>query len=323
MISTIKAVAGPAVKRALGLLDRSRRSVRDSLTVLLYHEVSEHPGPFMDSPSLNVPPELFARQMRFIADNFNVINPDQLVEGDFQRPAVLVSFDDGMLGYFRNAVPIMTQMKIPSINFLNMDTIEGDPSWAALATYLVEAEPGFQKMLEQRGLAAPVQVTVIPRAIVREYLASVSEDDLFGRIREYSGPIATASDLAETQEDEYVYLGNHLANHYSALTLDPTELAAAYTSNQCRLNALTNARPLFAYPHGRYRQGQNELLRSLGASVLFYSSEGINRDVSDPFYNRLSMDARMTCLADLVGQIRWVEFRRSMNWDYRGDPAGH
>ena len=98
----------------------------------------------MDAPSLNVPPTLFAKQMDFISDNFNVIDPDQLMEGDYERPAALITFDDGMLGYFSNAVPIMTDRQIPSINFLNIDTIEGNPSWAGLVTYLADVDVDFQ-----------------------------------------------------------------------------------------------------------------------------------------------------------------------------------
>ena len=276
----------------------------------------------MDAPSLNVPPTLFAKQMDFISDNFNVIDPDQLMEGDYERPAALITFDDGMLGYFSNAVPIMTDRQIPSINFLNMDTIEGNPSWAGLVTYLADVDVDFQRKIGHDEDGPPVEITLVSPGIVREYLSSMGDESLVGRVREFTGAIATRRDLEAVQDSSLVFLGNHLANHYSTLTLGKEELSEQYSRNQSLLNHYANARPMFAYPHGRFRPIQNDLLGSLGAEAIFYSSEGINRRVSGRFYNRLSVDSHMTCVEDLVGQIRWVEFRRSMNWDYRGDLGG-
>lgn len=272
----------------------------------------------MDAPSLNVPPTLFAKQMDFVRDHFNIIGPDQLVDGDYELPAVLVTFDDGMLGYFNNAVPIMTERKIPSINFLNMDTIGGSMSWAGLVTYLSEVDPVFQSRIGDKN-GFPSDVTMIHPGCVRDYLSSIDDEVLISRIHQFTGAIASSADLEATQGNPLVFLGNHLANHYSTLTLDKEELTEQYSINQRLLSQFPNSRPMFAYPHGRFRSGQDALLRSLGAEVTFYSSEGINRGDSGRFYNRLSVDSRMTRVEDLIGQILWVEFRRLMNWDYRGD----
>ena len=287
---------------------------------MLYHEVSDHPSRFMDAPSLNVPPILFARQMDYISDHFNIIGPDELLDGGYDRPAVLITFDDGMLGYFNNAVPIMTERQIPSINFLNMDTIEGSSSWAGLVAYLLETDATFRRLISNE-TNLPTDTTMLDPGVVRDYLSSVDSEMLTSKSQKFTGAIASKDDLETVQFNPLVFLGNHLANHNSTLTLSTETLTSQYCSNQTRLNHFPNSRPMFAYPHGRFRHGQNELLRSLGAQAIFYSSEGVNREGFAPIFNRLSVDSRMTRIEDLIGQVRWVEFRRSMNWDYRGHEA--
>jgi hypothetical protein len=151
------------------------------------------------------------------------------MEGDYERPAALITFDDGMLGYFSNAVPIMTDRQIPSINFLNIDTIEGNPSWAGLVTYLADVDVDFQRKIGHDEDGPPVEITLVSPGIVREYLSSVGDESLVGRVREFTGAIATRRDLETVQDSSLVFLGNHLANHYSTLTLGKEELSEQYS----------------------------------------------------------------------------------------------
>jgi hypothetical protein len=309
----------PLVKRGLGRLDPRRKAMEDSLSIFVYHEVSDHPSPFMNAPNLNVPPLLFAQQMDFIRNHFNIIGPDQLLKGDYQPPAALVTFDDGMLGYFQNALPILTEKKIPSINFLNMETIEGEPSWSGLVTYLTLYDAPFQEKLSRHfHQSPPWAVTLIDPDFVHDYLSTIDTDSLKERVKNFTGAIATPSDLEAVQNNRFVYFGNHLYNHYCTLTLNKEDLQKQYSINQEKINQFPNGRAMFAYPYGRFIHQQTDLLKSWRADIIFYSSEGINRQVSNRFYNRLSIDAHMTQVEDLWGQIRWLEFRQFMKWDYRG-----
>jgi peptidoglycan/xylan/chitin deacetylase (PgdA/CDA1 family) len=264
----------------------------------------------MNAPSLNVPPAVFAKQMDFIKGHFNIIDPDQLLEGGFEQPAALVTFDDGMLGYFEDAVPIMAEREIPSINFLNMDTIEGEVSWAGLVTYLAEHDTRFQAKIAEHLGNSPINTTTIQPDLVREYLSNMGSETIDRTVKSYTGAIAARLDLEAVQDSRFVFFGNHLANHYSAPTLATGELVRQYRSNQERINRYPNGRAMFAYPHGCFVNDQSDLLRSLGARGVFYSSEGINRNVQDHVYNRLSVYSSMTRVEDLLGQIQWMGLKR-------------
>jgi peptidoglycan/xylan/chitin deacetylase (PgdA/CDA1 family) len=275
----------------------------------------------MNAPSLNVPPEVFAKQMDFIKGHFNIIDPDQLLEGGFEQPAALVTFDDGMLGYFENAVPIMAEREIPSINFLNMDTIEGDVSWAGLVTYLAKYDTTFQAKIAGPLGNAPLDTTTIQPDLVRDCLSSMDSESIDRTVKSFTGVIATHPDLEAVQDSRFVFLGNHLANHYSAPTLARDELVREYRSNQERIDRYPNGRAMFAFPHGCFISDQSELLRSIGARGVFFSSEGINRDVRDSVYNRLSVYSSMTRVEDLLGQIQWMRLKRLLSKKLSGSTA--
>jgi len=271
MISSIKKRMGPLVKRSLGSLDPKQRSIRGSLSVFLYHEVSDDPSPFMNAPNLNVPPALFSRQMDFIRDHFNLIDPDQLLAGNYDQPAALITFDDGMLGYFKNAVPIMTEKKIPSINFLNMETIEDGLSWTGLVSHLITYDVNFQNKVSQcYNQSPPYNITLIEPDFVNKYISTVDMGVLDKKVRDYTGPIATMEDIDAVNNNPYVFLGNHLYNHYSAISLDEPHFKEQFSLNQEKIDQIPNGRSFFAYPFGRFGHHQTDLLKSYGADVVFF-----------------------------------------------------
>jgi len=86
--------------------------------VLMYHKVNPLPdnGP-------NVPPSLFAEQMRQLRDTHAPISLGDLLaalDGGRALPerAVLVTFDDGYRDTLENAAPLMHRLSIPAVIFL-------------------------------------------------------------------------------------------------------------------------------------------------------------------------------------------------------------
>lgn len=289
--------------------------LKDSLSVFLYHEVSDNPSPFCEQYNLNVTPELFARQMDFIREHFNCISPDQLLEGDYKTPAALVTFDDGMPGYFREAVPIMTQRDVPSIIFLNMAPIEGEIFWSGLITYLTECDEEFPKVLRKQFAARkniPDFLLCNPK-IVNDYLASIDFRSIDPRIRSFYGPFAHLRDLDSVGENPLVFFGNHLYNHYNAAQLSEKDLREQYLLNEQKILKYKNGRSIFAYPFGQpgrcFSARETKLLYSLGAKVVFYSSGRINKGPKNGFYDRIGVDSSIETIADLFGLIHWMQVR--------------
>ena len=305
-------------RRRFGQTDLARRLLKDTLSIFLYHEVSDKPSRFCERYNLNVPPGLFARQMDFIAEHFNIINPDDLLLGHYDTPAALIAFDDGMPGYFREAVPIMVSKQIPSIIFLNMAPVEGEIFWSGLITYLTEYDAQFREVLRNH---FPRQKNVqnfllCNSKIVNNYIATIDFNSLEVKARSFYGPFASLKDLDSVRDNPLVFFGNHLYNHYNALQLNDEELRQQYLLNDQKMAGYSNRRPFFSYPFGQpevcFTLRQTELLHSFGAKAVFSSSGRINRRGQDGFYDRIGVDSSIETAEDLLGLIQWMRFKTAL-----------
>ena len=193
----MKKRAARIVKRNLGRLDIGHKIFENSLVVFIYHEISNHPSPFMEEHNLNVKPALFVQHMDFIRHNFNIIDPDQLLAGQYKKPAAMITFDDGMKSYFQNALPIMSERNISSINFLNVATIEGDVSWTGLISYLTRYDRNFCDMIRRHDSRQTenLDFTLYPPNVVEDYISTLDLDLLKEKLREYTDALADREDL--------------------------------------------------------------------------------------------------------------------------------
>lgn len=305
-------------RRGLGRTGLTNRLLKDTVSIFLYHEVSDNPSPFCEQYDLNVAPGLFTRQMGFITGHFNIIDPDQLLEGNYETPAALIAFDDGMPGYFREAVPILAAKRIPSTIFLNMAPIEGEIFWSGLITYLTQYDAEFCKLLHKH---FPAQKNVpdfllCNRKIVSDYITAIDFNPLEAKIRSFYGPFASLKDMDSVRDNPLVFFGNHFYNHYNAVQLNDEELHQQYFLNDQRMVGYSNRRPLFSYPFGQpetcFTRRQTELLHSFGAKAVFSSSGRINRSGRSGLYDRIGIDSSIETIDDLLGLIHWMKVKATL-----------
>ena len=87
------------------------------VTVLGYHNVSDR-GDLLDLPF-----DLFVRQIRFLQENFELVSLDDVVDftlgrGALNEPAVALTFDDGYAGLEDAAIPFLEENRIPAAFFV-------------------------------------------------------------------------------------------------------------------------------------------------------------------------------------------------------------
>ncbi|MFN8121236.1 MAG: polysaccharide deacetylase family protein [Thermoleophilia bacterium] len=106
---------------------------RDRLTVLVYHRIGDpsEPGMEFDPGVFSATPEMFARQMRWVASNFNVVSVDDLVahlDGGPRLPdrPLLITFDDGYRDNHEVAFPVLRDLNLPAVIFLATGAIGTD-----------------------------------------------------------------------------------------------------------------------------------------------------------------------------------------------------
>ncbi len=300
------ALAFRAAHRLAATAPLGRRLLRKALVVFLYHEVSDQPSEFNRMFNLNVRPAAFARQVDLIRRLFRVIGPEELLAGEVETPAALITFDDGNRSYVEDALPILKERGVPSVAFLNMGPVQGEVCWSGLVTYLQHQEPGFRRGRE--GLpASPHAFHEITEEEVSRYLQTVDQEALLARVRAFRGRIVTPVELDAVRQERLVWLGNHLYHHYNSAAVSAQKLREAYRSNQELLDRHPRGTRLFSYPFGQpercFTAGTTELIRAEGASALFSSVGLPNFNRHPEVYNRIAPEEGVATEQALVEAV--------------------
>lgn len=283
-------------KKMLGLMFRSLPSIRSKvsrgLTVFTFHEVSDCPSLFARQYCLAVSTETFRRQATWIKQNFNVIHPRDLANGNtIPERAAIISFDDGFLGTFQHGLPVLEGLGLSFIIFLNMQPVlEQKPMLSAMACYL-ENVPEFLAFAQTVGLKRPFHLTLSP-AVLQDFENQHGPVDHLA-VLAYQGPFADMETLKAWDGKELVAYGNHLLQHWNACALSPEQFEQQYAKNEKALALFKSRINLFAFTNGQpgtcWTERDVSLLRGLGAGRIFSAKGGVNPDPGKFLLGRLSL----------------------------------
>jgi peptidoglycan/xylan/chitin deacetylase (PgdA/CDA1 family) len=272
---------------------RSHLLLKHSLTVFCFHEVSEIPSRFCKKYELNVVPQIFDYQIRFIKKNFNIITPDELLKNHLPKNAAMITFDDGFLSFFEIAIPILKKNHVPALIFLNMAPIQGAVFWSGLITYLCNERLEFVRYIKDiLGPDLPEPLFLhCSKEIVLGYLKKVQYN--FGtEVENYIGEFANENHLEIAAENKFIYFGNHLYNHYVPKLMTDEDLIDCFEKNVNALKKYKNYRNLFSFPFGQpnscFTGHQVSLLRDRFSTQIFASSQRINYNLEFPL-DRISL----------------------------------
>lgn len=267
------------------------RPDRHAVTIFLYHDIGDTPSEFDEKYGLNVSLKTFQKQIGWIRSNFNLIHPDELLTGKpLPEKAAIISFDDGFVGAFENAINYLGSENIPSLMFLNMSCINsGKPILSAIACYLTEYSREFEIFAREKGLKKPYHLTLSPY-YYQLFLKEHGEVDLSEVIR-FQGRIADRKLLGLYNNRAVVVYGNHLAEHWNAEALTNEEFEEQFQQNAKLLSSLDNHINMFAFPNGHpdtcFTKRHLDILSRLGSDKIFYSSGGTNENNNTLILNRI------------------------------------
>jgi peptidoglycan/xylan/chitin deacetylase (PgdA/CDA1 family) len=107
-----------------------RRAQKAKCVIIGYHSVGTHGFPHY----CRLPRRVFAEQMRYIKRRYRVLSLRQMME-ELEDPkadgqSVVVTFDDGYLGTYTDAFPVLKDYAIPATVYLTAGAIEsGEVAW--------------------------------------------------------------------------------------------------------------------------------------------------------------------------------------------------
>lgn len=92
-----------------------------------YHIVCNDAPPHIKHLYKTKSPDEFERDLDFLLKHFKPISFDEYLSTDyFKKPAMVLSFDDGLCEFADIAAPILLRKGVPAINFLNSNFIDNN-----------------------------------------------------------------------------------------------------------------------------------------------------------------------------------------------------
>jgi peptidoglycan/xylan/chitin deacetylase (PgdA/CDA1 family) len=225
-----------------------RRAMKErpsNLLVLLYHDVTK---------------SQFRNHVQFLQKWFEFGCIDDVVNAalheDFpSNPTVVITFDDGLTSFYRNAFPIVDELNIPVVNYATSGFV-GSEFWS---------NPKTNSMIIYRD-SVPSPVSVISGMIPRNSSEAKSMGYSVHRCM-------SRSELIEVDRHHCVTIGGHSVTHPKLAYLSDDESWNQIVESKEELERIVgHAINHFAYPNGVFSRREMRYVRDAG----FISAAAVN-----------------------------------------------
>src|SRR5262245_27484630 len=267
---------------------------------MLQHVRPEKPSSFEPNRILEVTPDFLEQVItQVIASGFEIVSLDEahfrLIEGNYGKPFVCFTFDDGYRDNLEYAYPIFNRHNLPFAVYVPTEYADGygDLWWLALEKVIVRVEAlnvklsGVQRRLR---CGTPAEKDAAFRTIYW-WLRSIDEADARAFVAELCkgidvDPETLSSELMmnwqeirQLAADPRVTIGAHTRRHYALARLTLAEAQTEIEESVRRIERETGrACRHFSYPYGDTASaGQREfdLVKELGLRTGLTTRRGL------------------------------------------------
>jgi peptidoglycan/xylan/chitin deacetylase (PgdA/CDA1 family) len=320
---------------------------------MLHHVRPEQPDKFHPNRILSVTPQFLDSVIRQVIETgFDVVSLDEahfrLAEGDFERPFVCFTFDDGYKDNAEHAYPIFKRYGLPFAIYAPSDFMDGagDLWWLSLehcvgrVTELTVNMDGSRRTF--RCASASEKDSTYHR--LYWWLRSIDEQHARRTVRELCRATGFNSstqcadlvmdwdELRALASDPLVTIGGHTRRHLALAKLTPAQAKAEMEDGIRRLE-LELGRPIrhFSYPYGDVTSaGPREfaMARELGMKTAVTTRKGLfqrehaealtalprvslNGDFQKARYVKVMLNGAPFALLDMVNRLT---ARRAASW---------
>jgi peptidoglycan/xylan/chitin deacetylase (PgdA/CDA1 family) len=269
----------------------NRLCPRPGALILFGHRVADD----FDDLLGGVPPDLFERQIAWLARHFRFLSMDELVERIHRNkpvPAnsVVLTLDDGYVDNYTNALPVLERHRVPATIYLVTDSIEtGELPWPQrLAWVLVRTNRDVLVLNASEQVSLPLKT--MPERVnalkalkeIRKSLSMSEQLNLFQSVVDQCGvPTPRGRMLNWDQVREMrrrgITFGSHTVHHpfMNRLPLEDArrELIESKRVIEERLGERVHH---FCFPHGSYGEAVGRLAQETGYESYFISG-GLTR----------------------------------------------
>ncbi len=257
------------------------------LTVLAYHRIVDYRQAAFDMfvPNVSATPAMFAEQMDFVAQHFNVVSLAELHHWLAEkRPLppnpLLLTFDDGYRDNLQHAFPILKQYNFPATIFLATNYIgKKKPFFWDLVAYCFhhtkKETVNLAHMGQQHWTNQAEQIVVTKRWL--EVLKHLPNDEKETAVRQlpqqlevtlsenaFDGICLTWDEVRTMFKSNLITFGAHTQNHPILTRILIEEAAHEIIGSQARIEAEIGSKiDTFAYPNGQASDFNSRLMNIL------------------------------------------------------------
>ena len=309
------------------------------MVILLYHGVTRSSSKGIENYSGKHLPEAdFAKQMRWIRDNSNILSMEQVVRigqtgSSWPEPAVAVTFDDGFRNNLEIAAPCLQEYQIPATFYVCPGVIDSSiPFWVDQVedclnrTKARVLEIGLADLysFELSGQGDRIKACEIIKNYCKQVEAAERERVL-EELKEKSGiepsrdsaanyEVLGWSELRELSQDPLFTIGGHSWSHGILSCMSNNELEQDIEKTLKKLKTELGKEILhFSYPEGQaehYNERVIRTLRACGVSGAPSAIDGVNGVDEDLFHLRRIMPGfrgRQFPVAEIKGKYSFVQ----------------
>jgi peptidoglycan/xylan/chitin deacetylase (PgdA/CDA1 family) len=289
----------------------AKRGEIPGIAILMYHSIG---GSDFLGPGIAVSEKNFARQLEYLARNFNLISLDDAVaklRGGAPIPnnTITITFDDGFRDNYEAAFPLLKKYGAPAAVFVATQPLtDGISLWPYRLRFLFKQTQARELRLNwtdsplgraafnltskrnrRRAVDALEPALIAAAPSERERMLAGIAHDL--GVEADSDPAEEAPTLTTEQlkkmSDAGIEIGSHTVTHPALSSVSPTDAAEELTASKKTLESILNRRVRFlAYPFGgpqHFNHATEELTQAAGYDAAVSTIRGVNVGGTDRF----------------------------------------
>ena len=274
-----------------GLFDLSRLLTRQKIRIVVYHQFC---GPDERTPG-KVSAQMFERQISYLKARFHVYSLSELAghlinNTPIQKPAAAITIDDGHLGCYRWAYPVLVRHEVPATLYVVSALVErGGWFWFDKLDFLRHRAPALPEFSSDEFPALLRRLRELSVAECEQRLASIAvrAGCALPDVPPESHALENWTQLKEMVGSRLIDIGAHTVNHQVLAAVGPDvawqELSQCREDIQNRVGLLPQT---FCFPNGLdgdYGPEHLDMLAEAGYTCAVASHFGLADGNSHPF----------------------------------------
>lgn len=298
--------SGANVLDKLCLFDFLRLFKKDSVIVLMYHGITISHNPVANFDHKHVEKEKFEEQLQYLKEYYELISLQDFMlwrqgKKKFQKPALMLTFDDGYKNCYTQLFPILKRYHIPAIIFLPTKYIGVKqpawydvPAWCIAQTEKQDITLHGKRLLlenEKQKIAALVQIKRMisnnmeqRNKIIQEIINQTGCDP--ETCSDENFLFMNWNECKEMQQNNIAFC-SHSVTHTIMTTLVKEEVKMEVAQSKKEIEKqLKKPCMAFVYPFGSNNLTIKNIVSEEGYECAFTTTYGVNTLATSPFQLR-------------------------------------